>query len=293
MSAAGSGPPLLLIMGMSGTALHWGEPFLDVCGATSTMIVYDHRGVGASSRLEGPITIAQLAEDAAGPARRPGARLRARAGHLDGRDGRPGARAGSSRAHPHADARLHLLRRRGQRAAPPEVIRRLAEGDDVRRPRARDPRRLGGNVSPSFAANDDAYARFLEIGAARAVPVEVIMAQMRAIAEHDTSARLPADRVADARDPRHARSDAARSERPYDRRADTRARAWRSSTGLATCSSGSSPSARPSWCARTPPCMPDPHRAEHRHRRRGAAGRRRRSSAVRTGDRRRSCCCTA
>ena len=25
---SGSGPPLLLIMGMSGTALHWGEPFL-------------------------------------------------------------------------------------------------------------------------------------------------------------------------------------------------------------------------------------------------------------------------
>ena len=26
---SGSGTPLLLIMGMSGTALHWGEPFLE------------------------------------------------------------------------------------------------------------------------------------------------------------------------------------------------------------------------------------------------------------------------
>ena len=25
---SGAGPPLLAIMGMSGTALHWGEPFL-------------------------------------------------------------------------------------------------------------------------------------------------------------------------------------------------------------------------------------------------------------------------
>ena len=32
---SGSGPPLLLIMGMSGTALHWGEPFLTLCARTS------------------------------------------------------------------------------------------------------------------------------------------------------------------------------------------------------------------------------------------------------------------
>src|SRR5450759_3672124 len=63
---SGSGPPLLMIMGMSGTALHWGEPFLEAVRSAFEVIVYDHRGVGKSSRLEGPITIAQLAEDAAG-----------------------------------------------------------------------------------------------------------------------------------------------------------------------------------------------------------------------------------
>jgi pimeloyl-ACP methyl ester carboxylesterase len=47
------------------------------------------------------------------------------------------------------------------------------------------------NVSPAFAANDEAYELFLGIGLSRAVPVGTIMAQMRAIATHDTSARLP------------------------------------------------------------------------------------------------------
>src|ERR1019366_930818 len=63
---SGSGPPLLLIMGMSGTALHWGEPFLEALRRDFEVIVYDHRGVGASSRLDGPITIVQMAADAVG-----------------------------------------------------------------------------------------------------------------------------------------------------------------------------------------------------------------------------------
>jgi 3-oxoadipate enol-lactonase len=63
---AGSGPPLLMIMGMSGTFDHWNAEFLDDLREDFDTIVYDHRGVGASSRLEGPVTIAQLAEDAVG-----------------------------------------------------------------------------------------------------------------------------------------------------------------------------------------------------------------------------------
>ena len=61
----GAGEPLLLIMGMSGTALHWGEPFLAELRRDFEVIAYDHRGVGQSSRLEGPLSIAGLAEDAA------------------------------------------------------------------------------------------------------------------------------------------------------------------------------------------------------------------------------------
>src|ERR1700758_808181 len=63
---SGSAPPLLMMMGMGGTMLNWGEPFLDALRPDFELIVYDHRGVGASTRLDGPLTIAQLAQDAAG-----------------------------------------------------------------------------------------------------------------------------------------------------------------------------------------------------------------------------------
>ena len=39
-------------MGMSGTALHWGELFLEHLRRDFDVIVYDHRGVGASTPLQ-------------------------------------------------------------------------------------------------------------------------------------------------------------------------------------------------------------------------------------------------
>src|SRR3712207_60306 len=62
----GEGEPLLLIMGMSGTHLSWGEPFLEHLERDFAVTAYDHRGVGRSSRTEPGYTIADLADDAAG-----------------------------------------------------------------------------------------------------------------------------------------------------------------------------------------------------------------------------------
>src|SRR5260370_8985731 len=53
-------------MGMSGSHLHWGGPFGRGLGRDFDVVAYDRRGVGRSSRMEAPFTIAELADDAAG-----------------------------------------------------------------------------------------------------------------------------------------------------------------------------------------------------------------------------------
>jgi 3-oxoadipate enol-lactonase len=188
---AGSGPPLLLIMGMSGTFSHWPAAFLDDLRRDFETIVYDHRGVGASSRLEGPITTAQLAGDAAGLLDA----LEVDSAHV------LGISLGGMVAQELALTNPERIRSltlgctycggEGSALMPEQTLRKLAEGaswgDRARAVRAA----WEVNVSPGFAANDEEYARFLNIGLRRAVAIGVIMAQMRAIAEHDTSARLP------------------------------------------------------------------------------------------------------
>ena len=63
----GEGEALLLIQGMSGTHLSWGEPFeAALAGAGLELITYDHRGVGHSARVDEGFSIVELADDAAG-----------------------------------------------------------------------------------------------------------------------------------------------------------------------------------------------------------------------------------
>src|SRR3954468_18220299 len=62
----GSGTePLLLIQGMSGTHLSWGDPFLEQLADDFDVVTYDHRGIGRSAPVSAPFTIAELADDAA------------------------------------------------------------------------------------------------------------------------------------------------------------------------------------------------------------------------------------
>lgn len=61
----GDGEPLLLIAGMSAHRDMWGPELLDALTAHFAVAVYDHRGIGGSSRAEGGFTIADLAADAA------------------------------------------------------------------------------------------------------------------------------------------------------------------------------------------------------------------------------------
>ena len=192
---SGAGPPLLLIMGMSGSALHWGEPFLQALRADFEVIAYDHRGVGASSRLEGALTIAQLAEDAAGLLDA----LEVDAAHV------LGISMGGMVAQELALARPERVRTltlgctycggEGSSLTSPEVLARILEamGSGDREHALRTAWEI--NVSADMAADAGAYASFLAVAERRAVAVPVIAAQMQAIAAHDTSARLPRLRI--------------------------------------------------------------------------------------------------
>jgi 3-oxoadipate enol-lactonase len=186
----GSGPPLLAIMGMGGTFSHWGEPFLAPLREDFDVIVYDHRGVGESSRLEEPVTIAQLAADAAGLL----AALEVDSAHVLGISMGGMIAQELAIAHPQRVRTLALgctyCGGEGSSLAPPPVAQRLVEalrsGDRERA--LRTGWEIG--VSAPMVDDDDAYAAFRELCLRRPVAQAVIMAQMRAIAAHDTSARL-------------------------------------------------------------------------------------------------------
>jgi 3-oxoadipate enol-lactonase len=189
---SGSGPPLLLIMGMSGTALHWGDPFLTPLREHFEVIAYDHRGVGASTRLgDGRVTTPQMAEDAAG--------LLSALG-IESADVM-GISMGGMIAQELALANPELVRTltlgctycggEGSEMAAPAVIQKLSEammsGDRARAIRAG----WEVNVSQAFADDPVAWPAFQEIAAQRAVALPVVMAQMQACAAHDTNERLP------------------------------------------------------------------------------------------------------
>jgi pimeloyl-ACP methyl ester carboxylesterase len=187
---SGSGPPLLLIMGMSGSRLTWGEPFLDQLRPDFDTIVYNHRGVGASTRVEEPFTIGDLAEDAA-------ALLDAL--ELESADVM-GISMGGMVAQELALAHPERLRSLvlgctysggpGSSRTSGEVWQGIADamasGDRERAVRTA----WEANVSATFAQDDDAYARFNANARQMPVAVAVIMAQAQAILGHDTSGRL-------------------------------------------------------------------------------------------------------
>ncbi len=187
---SGSGPPLLLIMGMSGVREHWGQPFLDALRADFEVIAYDHRGVGASSRMREPFTIADLARDALALLDA----LGLDSAHV------LGISMGGMVAQELALAAPERLRTLtlgctycggpGSALTSDEVMRKLGQAM-ASRDRERAIRASWEvNVSEAFAGEQEAAQRFMAIGMRRGVALPVVMQQMVAITAHDTSERL-------------------------------------------------------------------------------------------------------
>jgi len=186
----GKGEPMLLIQGLGGNSLHWGEGFLGGLEESFELIIFDNRGAGRSGALEGELTIADLAQDALAL--------------LDA--------LGIDKAHIVGISMGGMVAQEIVLAAPDrvltltlgctfpggpeskmtdmEVVGMLAEavlsGDDERT------LRIGYEVmiAAEYGEQEGAYELYSELAGEYRAPVAVLMAQLSAIVGHDTSDRL-------------------------------------------------------------------------------------------------------
>jgi pimeloyl-ACP methyl ester carboxylesterase len=187
---AGEGEPLLLIQGMSGTHVSWGEPFLAPLQERFDVVIFDNRGIGLSGPIEGPFTIVEMADDTAGLLDQ----LGIESAHV------VGISMGGMIAQELALARPERLRSLtlgctycggpGSRLMPEESVQKLvagmSSGDREKAIRAS----YEVNLSPAFRADEGRYAAFHEMATAVPSAKRTIELQAQAIFGHDTSGRL-------------------------------------------------------------------------------------------------------
>lgn len=186
----GAGEPLLLIQGMSGTHISWGEPFRSPLEAEFEVITFDNRGIGLSAPIDGPFTIAEMAADTAGLLDA----LELESVHV------VGISMGGMIAQELALAQPQRLRSLtlgctycggpGSQLMPQRNAEKLraglASGDREKAIRAS----YEVNLSPAFRADEARYATFHEMATKVPAAKQTIELQVQAIFGHDTHERL-------------------------------------------------------------------------------------------------------
>jgi len=186
----GSGEPLLLIQGMSGTHVSWGEPFLEPLREHFDVTVFDNRGIGLSAPIDGPFTIVEMAEDTAALM----GELGLESAHVVGISMGGMIAQELALAHPERLRSLTLgctyCGGPGSQLMPEENARKLlgglASGDREKAIRAG----YEVNLSPAFSADESHFAAFHEMATSVPAAKQTIELQAQAIFGHDTSGRL-------------------------------------------------------------------------------------------------------
>lgn len=187
---AGSGEPLLLIQGMSGTHVAWGDNFKGALEESFDVVAFDNRGIGHSERILEPFTIAEMAADTAALLDE----LGWESAHV------LGISMGGMIAQELALADAGRLRSLalgctycggpGSQLMPQENAEKLlagfSSGDREQAIRAG----YEVNLSPAFRAEEGAFAAFHQMATSVPAAREIIQLQLQAILGHDTSARL-------------------------------------------------------------------------------------------------------
>ena len=186
----GEGPPLLLIQGLSGTLRTWGDEFVDELARDFAVTAFDNRGMGGSSRVDDPFTVADMAGDALGLMDA----LEIEQAHVLGIS--MGGMIAQELVLQAPERVLTLTIGCSYSGGPGSVLtseavgRRLAAswqaGDREKAIRTA----WEVNVSERFAADEEQYAAFRERALELRAPLPVIMLQVQAIGGHDLAARL-------------------------------------------------------------------------------------------------------
>ncbi|HEX3041125.1 MAG TPA: alpha/beta hydrolase [Solirubrobacterales bacterium] len=187
---AGSGEPLLLIQGMSGTHVSWGEQFKGALEGGFDVIAFDNRGIGLSAPVDGPFTIVEMAEDTAGLLETLGIET----AHVVGISMGGMIAQELALAHPGKLRSLTLgctyCGGPGSQLMPEENLQKLvagmASGDRDKAIRAG----YEVNLSPAFRADEGNFAAFHEMATTVPAAKATIELQAQAIFGHDTSGRL-------------------------------------------------------------------------------------------------------